>query len=162
MSRQPRLGALDALNAMAQITKRLSRQERPRKLLQSPCATWPRVKIPIPTKIGYNGWCTYPNMVPLVLPHSHIISSIDAFDEALNLLLAVRQEGTIQRQIQMVSPLPPLSSLAAWCLCARTWTSFACVTRSFCGSSGSVLGSGNDRSAKLQQGLPTRKGTMYT
>ena len=32
----------------------------------------PPVNIPIPTKIDYNGWCTYPKMVPLVLTHGHI------------------------------------------------------------------------------------------
>ena len=31
----------------------------------------PPVNIPIPTKIDYNGWCTYPKMVALVLTHSH-------------------------------------------------------------------------------------------
>ena len=35
----------------------------------------PPVKIPIPTKIDYNGWCSYPKMVPLVLTHSHIPKS---------------------------------------------------------------------------------------
>ena len=32
----------------------------------------PPVKIPIPTKIDKDGWCTYPKMVPLVLTHSHL------------------------------------------------------------------------------------------
>ena len=35
----------------------------------------PPVNIPIPTEIDYNGWCTYPKMVPLVLTHSHIDTS---------------------------------------------------------------------------------------
>ena len=30
------------------------------------------VNIPIPTTIDQNGWCTYPNMVPLVLTHSQL------------------------------------------------------------------------------------------
>ena len=35
----------------------------------------PPVNVPIPTKIDYNGWCTYPKMVPLVLKQSHILQS---------------------------------------------------------------------------------------
>ena len=31
----------------------------------------PPVNIPVPTKIDYYGWCTYPKMVPLVLTRSH-------------------------------------------------------------------------------------------
>ena len=30
------------------------------------------VNIPISTKIDYNGWCTYPKMVPLVLSHGQM------------------------------------------------------------------------------------------
>ena len=43
-----------------------------------PQVIWPWIKfpvpLPIPTKIDYNGWCTCPNMVPLVLTHSHLDS----------------------------------------------------------------------------------------
>ena len=59
------------------------------------------VNIPIPTKIGQNGWCTYPKMVPLVLIHSHLaIGSADAICLAsflLNLVLSFGQARVMKK-----------------------------------------------------------------
>ena len=49
------------------------------------------------TKIDWNGWCTYPKMVPLVLTHSHLNMSPSAPNQNMGSVLGVRSSPCLVR-----------------------------------------------------------------